>query len=225
MNLGQLVPDGDDALPRRLRDLERELMQMRAARSLEASSIGAGGLTIMDGGSIAIKDGGGVNIADGGNIAIKDGGTLTVDDSAGHTMPLSQLAFGLRGASTEAQTTGTKNSWRYGAPSVSFRTETGYAIVIVSCQMVVGYSGTGTPCQGAMSYRLTGPSNVAADRKRGLYAVWNGSGMNTTFQSSFLFVHTNLARGNYTVSSAYVSYTTASNLTAFSNRSIAVLPF
>lgn len=52
------TPPSIDDQPRRLRDQERAQQEQAAARSLEASSIGAGGLTVNDGGSIRIEDGG-----------------------------------------------------------------------------------------------------------------------------------------------------------------------
>lgn len=47
---------GDDWLVRKVQDLERQLNELRAARSLESSSIGAGGLQVVNGGSIAVID-------------------------------------------------------------------------------------------------------------------------------------------------------------------------
>lgn len=46
-------------LPRQIRDIRQQLKQVAASRRLENASIGAGGITIRDGGSLTILDGGG----------------------------------------------------------------------------------------------------------------------------------------------------------------------
>lgn len=53
-NPGDQVPYGDDAIPRRIEDVERKLREGLSARSLESSQIGAGGLLINNGGSLTI---------------------------------------------------------------------------------------------------------------------------------------------------------------------------
>lgn len=52
------VPPAEDDFVRRQRDLERAQQEQAAARSLEATSIGEGGLTVKAGGSIRIEDDG-----------------------------------------------------------------------------------------------------------------------------------------------------------------------
>jgi hypothetical protein len=51
----QRLPAGENGIMQRLQDLEREVQQMRAARRLEASTIGKGGITIK-GGAIILQD-------------------------------------------------------------------------------------------------------------------------------------------------------------------------
>ncbi|GAA0627382.1 hypothetical protein HPO96_37015 [Kribbella sandramycini] len=58
----QRLPAGDDGVMRRLQDLEREVRELRAARRLEASTIGRGGITIK-GGAIILQDTDGREIA------------------------------------------------------------------------------------------------------------------------------------------------------------------
>jgi len=60
-NPGDLIPYGDDALVRVQADLERKHREDMAARSLAASTIGAGGLIVKDGGSITIQGTGSFN--------------------------------------------------------------------------------------------------------------------------------------------------------------------
>ncbi|WP_350347271.1 hypothetical protein ABIQ69_11580 [Agromyces sp. G08B096] len=52
------TPPAEDDLVRQQRDLVRDQEQIAAARELESSSIGEGGLTVQDGGAIRIEDGG-----------------------------------------------------------------------------------------------------------------------------------------------------------------------
>lgn len=67
------MPPRPDDNQRRQRDIERAQREQSAARSLEASSIGEGGLTIKDGGSLTVN---------GGDVIITDDGTLYVDGDA-----------------------------------------------------------------------------------------------------------------------------------------------
>jgi len=76
-------PRADDQV-RRQRDLERSQQEQAAARSLEASSIGAGGLTVKDGGSVRIEDGGDL-LVDGdavfnGSLTVPAGSLNTAGD-------------------------------------------------------------------------------------------------------------------------------------------------
>lgn len=59
------VPPAEDDQPRRLRDIERAAMEQAAARSLEASTIGAGGLVVKDGGSIRVEAPGTIDLPGG----------------------------------------------------------------------------------------------------------------------------------------------------------------
>lgn len=58
----QQLPPGPDGLIRRLESLEREVQQLRAARRLESSTIGDGGITIT-GGAVRVIDSAGTEIA------------------------------------------------------------------------------------------------------------------------------------------------------------------
>lgn len=49
-------PPGEDWLVRRLVDLERQVRELQAGRRLEAATIGAGGLTVKDGGQVVVQD-------------------------------------------------------------------------------------------------------------------------------------------------------------------------
>lgn len=69
-NLASLVPDGDDWIARKFRELQQQIDELRGARRLEAASIGAGGLHVK-----------------GGTLSIEDDGSLTViDPSTGRTV-------------------------------------------------------------------------------------------------------------------------------------------
>ena len=49
-------PPGEDWLVRRVVDLERQVRELQAGRRLEAATIGAGGLTVKDGGQVLVQD-------------------------------------------------------------------------------------------------------------------------------------------------------------------------
>jgi len=108
-NPGDLVPYGDDAIPRRMDDFRRQLREVSAARSLEASSIGSGGLVVKDGGSITIEGTGALNVGSGalnsaGSIAagttitaggnISAGGFSTGGAIVGNTVSANGLSTG-----------------------------------------------------------------------------------------------------------------------------------
>lgn len=65
---GDQVPAGPTDVSRRLQALENEVRELRAARRLEAASIGEGGLSIRDGGRLAMLTPGGVRMVDIGKI-------------------------------------------------------------------------------------------------------------------------------------------------------------
>lgn len=54
--LGGMVPDGDDAIMRKLRNLEDQIRELRGARTLENAEIGVGGLKVTRGGSVQVID-------------------------------------------------------------------------------------------------------------------------------------------------------------------------
>lgn len=69
-SLGMGMPADDGWVSRRFDDMQRQLNELRAARTLEAATIGRGGLTI-DGGTLTIENGtlvvNGSGIAESGN--------------------------------------------------------------------------------------------------------------------------------------------------------------
>lgn len=63
-NIGDAAVSQGDIM-RRLRDLERAVRELTAARRLESASIGAGGLRIFGGGSLTVEGGGNVDVSEG----------------------------------------------------------------------------------------------------------------------------------------------------------------
>lgn len=61
------IPPGDDWIARRLRDLQRQVDELKTARSLESSTIGRAGITVSGGGSLRVLD-------DAGNVIAYIGG-------------------------------------------------------------------------------------------------------------------------------------------------------
>ncbi|MFD9603328.1 hypothetical protein [Streptomyces sp. NPDC059970] len=65
---GDQVPGGATDLDRRMKALEREVRELRAARRLEAAAVGAGGLRITAGGRLAMETPAGRRMVDIGTI-------------------------------------------------------------------------------------------------------------------------------------------------------------
>jgi hypothetical protein len=99
-NPGDLVPySAASAIARRTDDMNRTIREGLAARSLAASTIGAGGLTVKDGGSITIEGTGSLNVGSG---ALNSAGSITAGTniSAGGNMVAGGTVQGAAVAST-----------------------------------------------------------------------------------------------------------------------------
>lgn len=66
---GDQLPADTTTLARRVASLEREVGELRAARRLEAASVGAGGLRVVDGGRLSMDTPGGNRMVDIGEIS------------------------------------------------------------------------------------------------------------------------------------------------------------
>lgn len=86
------LPAGADFMARKQRDAERKATEQAAARSLEASQIGAGGLLVTDGGSITIEGTGSLHVGSG---ALDSAGSISADDdiTAGGALNANSLAI------------------------------------------------------------------------------------------------------------------------------------
>lgn len=90
------LPAGWDWIPRELKALRREVQQLRAARSLESASIGAG-IDITNG-AVRIRDGSGDVVVQLGLLPDDTFGLAAVDPGTGQLVTLTTLAFGMRAA-------------------------------------------------------------------------------------------------------------------------------
>ncbi|WP_116051671.1 tail fiber domain-containing protein [Amycolatopsis palatopharyngis] len=81
MALGDAAFSNGDIM-RRLRELEATVRELRGARRLESSTIGAGGVRVKGEGGIRLQNGGGLTVEDGGDIVV-EGGTFR---SIGHDL-------------------------------------------------------------------------------------------------------------------------------------------
>lgn len=79
-SFGSQWPKDESWLVRKVQELEQTVQQLRAARTLEASSIGAGGLQVVDGGSVTVID------PTTGNKVMYVGDRLIPDGSGRHQM-------------------------------------------------------------------------------------------------------------------------------------------
>jgi hypothetical protein len=127
VNPGDAFPPGEDWIVRQIADLQRQINANASARSLESSSIGAGGLTVNNGGSITITGGGSISVngsdlaaaivqlnsnADvGSNIQSFGGASLTGANQIVATVTLTKPAWATRAVilATSVVTTNTVN--------------------------------------------------------------------------------------------------------------------
>lgn len=75
---GFALPPAEDDQVRKLRDVERTARENAAARTLEASTIGKGGLLVKDGGSITVEAPGTINLQGGAFSAATISATSTI---------------------------------------------------------------------------------------------------------------------------------------------------
>lgn len=76
------VPPAEDDQVRRARDIERAAQEQAAARSAEATTIGAGGLVVKDGGSIKVEAPGTIDLSGGSFSAATITATGTVQGAS-----------------------------------------------------------------------------------------------------------------------------------------------
>jgi len=226
------APD-ESALIRRIEDLERRVREGFAARTLEASSIGAGGLQVINEGSIIVKDGGTVRVEDAsGGRAVTLGllsdssfGMSVNDPISGAELPLSQIAFGLTAVSdTAAVAGGTKAIWTADGLTATFTCATGRAIVIVGATIAMGTPTGVDIAQAYYGYSLAGPTPLAQSINRAVHTEFGSF----VFQGTSMQVHTGLTAGTYTIAGYTMRTTTGSNAVptvSTGNRSLIVLPY
>jgi len=228
------APD-ESALIRRIEDLERTVREGFAARTLESSSIGAGGLQVVNQGSIIVKDGGTVRVEDAsGGRAVTLGllsdssfGMSVNDPISGTELPLSRLAFGLAGASASGTLAhGTKGVWNTDpSVSVTVTTSTGKLLVEVGAELTLG-NPTGTDLLSAYyGFSIAGPTNVAANTTDAVRSSFGSF----PYRGSKQTLVTGLAPGSYVVTGAYMATTSGSNALPTqvdtSGRSLVVFPY
>jgi len=156
-NPGDQFPPGQDWIPRRFRELQRQIDENASARSLAASQIGAGGLLINGGGSLTIAGTGSLNVGSG---ALNSAGSI----SAGTTI----TAGGAISAGTTITATGTISGGGF---------STSGAIV----GNTVSANGISTGSFSASGTSTLGPMNCAWARGHTVLsgyanAYWDGNG-------------------------------------------------
>lgn len=94
------MPSYDDVLPpdkswiaRKFRELERRIEQALSGRGLESSSIGAGGLTIRDGGNIRVQ-GGDIEIQQDGSVIITGGRLVILNEDGTESLVAARSTAG-----------------------------------------------------------------------------------------------------------------------------------
>lgn len=218
---------------------------------------GAGGLTVSGGGDITVTGGGDITIQEGSLEVLNSSGVTQIEagllsdgtyglaavDALGVLVPLSRLAFGVKSATISASeaTTNTSNFTdlaTYGPQVTDVEVGAlGRMIVIVSCKINIGGSGTIWGSGGYMSFDIinqaTGVVTSSASQSQGA-GTWIIN-IPSTYQSEYvvtkviLMGETNpLPAGIYTVVARYLSMGVSSPGTAhseFGRRNITVLPY
>lgn len=163
----------------------------------------------------------------------------SVVNAAGRSVPLSSLAFGLVTAVDLATTdlyVGTAPGagslgWFYGTPQLDVYVSGGGLVVLSAAQIYA----QGNKCGMYQSYRLLGPTVAAGGgavlvgpaTDRSVSAFDPGYGQGTQLSAGTFGVHTGLAKGWYTVQSAYYLAYSGGSVTdgTATNRRLAALPF
>lgn len=160
------VPAGQDWIARRLRQLEREVRELRAERRLEAATIGAGGIDITEG-ALRIRDGNGDVVVQLGLLPDASYGLASISPATGALVALSTLAFGWSAGyvdAFESTTSSTFDDLSTTGPTVSSVPigTSGVAAVILSTTIQVEcQEGGTTTISGEMSVAVSGASTVS----------------------------------------------------------------
>lgn len=228
----------------RVAELERAVEQLRAGRSLEAATIGKGGITIIGEGGITLQGGSVRVLDDNGDERILMGllsdssyGLEAVDDD-GRRVKLDTLAFGLTAAGddTVGTRTGTlPNTYVWGdlagssvGPSVTVDIGTsGKALVFWSFEFVMtGPFGNGIAA--FCSPEVSGANTVAADET---WAAGDSSNPmpaeahRTALGRHKLFTGLSPGSTTFTLKYAVFGITGGTPTVSFEEREIAVLPY
>ena len=213
---------------------------------------GAGGITVSGGGSISVQGGGNIVVQEGSLDILNAAGVTQVEsgllsdgtyglaavNDLGQLVPLSRLAFGMK-ADTIGLTESTTNTSNFtDLPTLGPQVTdvgvggSGRMIVIVSCRIDIGGSGTIWGYGGHMSFEVvnqaTGAVAVSAQQSRSAEQWILQS--SATFQcrtspTRVIFI-SGLSAGLYTVTAKYLSAGTAgANHSEFANRNLLVLPY
>jgi hypothetical protein len=210
-------------------ELKNRLDKFEKIVQTGVSSIDNGALEVRQNGSPKVK----VGKLDDGSYGI------AMYDAGGVALPLSQLAFGLQAASVAGSQAVALNSWSAGGPDVNVNITTGRMIVIVSGSLHVTsdpfISPNWSPTTGAMSYTVIGPTGPASppvpilpDQLRGIAVDLGSNSIRGDYmQGSFVYAHSGLTPGTYTVASRYNRIVVGAypGLVDVQSRSIVVLPY
>jgi hypothetical protein len=218
---------------------------------------GSGGFTVSGGGDITVLDGGNITIQEGSLDVLDNLGVTQVEmgllsdgtyglaavNALGQLVPLSRLAFGVKSETVAASeaTTNTSNFTdlaTYGPhiPNVEVGS-LGRMLVIVSCKINIGGSGTIWGSGGYMSFdvinQATGVIQESASQPNGA-GTWIIN-ISSTYQSEYtvsrtvlLGTNTPIPAGIYTVVAKYLSFGVSSpgtNHAEFGRRNLTVLPY
>lgn len=136
-SIAHAVPPAEDDQVRKQRDLERQARENAAARAAEATTIGAGGLVVKDGGSIRVEAPGTIDlpggafsanslaaattVTAGGNITSSGGSVVGVNVIASNQVSAATASIGAGGIGTSGPVSGLTGTFNGGLFSTDAR--------------------------------------------------------------------------------------------------------
>lgn len=202
-----------------IKGLDSRLTNMEKLVQSGSTSIDDGALEVRQAGVTKVK----VGKLDDGSFG------LAVYDPTGKSLPLSQLAFGIKAARYDPSVTPPNNVWTLDANVLvtNVTVTNNRMIVVVSAQINAGSGGQGTPADAYYGWGASGAQAIAPSFQSSLYARYTGLGMQNTVQASWWDVVTGIANGTYQVQCYMYGGTigSPSNSSDFANKRLTVLPY
>lgn len=204
-------------------DLQKRVRALESGPQAAFTSIGRGGLDILDGGSIRIHNGTGDTVLQLGQLASGGFGLETIDPVTGETVDLNALTFGASSASVialEATSSTTPTDLTTHGPAVDVTIgSSGRALVTLST-----YFQFFGPSSGFMTFQITGATNPPIDLHFSV-GLSSGQASDLDGQLGSVFLVTGLNAGLHTFTAKYLVAAAGNTCNFGSYRNITVQPF